>query len=55
MSHYIKIGRDCLKVDTPIKKMLVAIDGSKAAAKALNYVLSLAEKCDAEARGSAGL
>jgi len=39
---------DCLKVDTPVNKMLVAIDGSEAATKALNYALSLAEKCDAE-------
>ncbi|MCJ7631892.1 universal stress protein [Candidatus Bathyarchaeota archaeon] len=35
-------------MDTPINKMLVATDGSEAAAKALNYALSLAEKCDAE-------
>jgi nucleotide-binding universal stress UspA family protein len=28
--------------------MLVAIDGSEAAAQALNYALNLAEKCDAE-------
>ena len=35
-------------MDTPIRKMLVAVDGSQTAAKALNYVLSLAEKCDAE-------
>lgn len=39
---------DFLKMDAPIKKMLVAIDGSNAATKALNYALSLAEKCDAE-------
>lgn len=31
-----------------IKKMLVAVDGSKAAAKALNFALNLAEKCDAK-------
>ena len=35
-------------MDTPIKRMLVAVDGSTAAAKALNYALNLAEKCGAE-------
>jgi len=35
-------------VDNPIKKMLVAIDGSETAAKALDYALNLAEKCGAE-------
>ena len=32
----------------PITRMLVAIDGSEDATKALNYALSLADKCDAE-------
>jgi nucleotide-binding universal stress UspA family protein len=32
----------------PITKMLVAIDGSESATKALAYALSLAEKCAAE-------
>jgi nucleotide-binding universal stress UspA family protein len=32
----------------PITRMLVAIDGSEAATHALDYALSLAEKCDAE-------
>lgn len=31
-----------------IRKMLVAVDGSKAAAKALDFALNLAEKLDAE-------
>lgn len=35
-------------MDNPIKKMLVAVDGSKTATKALDYALSLAEKCGAE-------
>lgn len=32
----------------PITRMLVAIDGSESATKALDYALSLAEKCEAE-------
>jgi nucleotide-binding universal stress UspA family protein len=32
----------------PITRMLVAIDGSEAATRALDYALSLAETCDAE-------
>jgi nucleotide-binding universal stress UspA family protein len=37
-----------LTVSKPITRMLVAIDGSEAATRALNYALSLAEICDAE-------
>lgn len=37
-----------MKVEATIKKMLVAIDGSETATKALNYALQLAEKCSAE-------
>ena len=32
----------------PITRILVAIDGSESATKALDYALSLAEKCEAE-------
>ena len=35
-------------MDKPIKKMLVAIDGSETATKALDYALNLAEMCEAE-------
>ena len=35
-------------MDNPIKKMLIAVDGSATATKALEYALSLAEKCSAE-------
>jgi nucleotide-binding universal stress UspA family protein len=43
-----KKEEDTSTEETPITKMLVAIDGSEAATKALAYALSLAEKCDAE-------
>jgi nucleotide-binding universal stress UspA family protein len=36
------------EMDNPIEKMMIAVDGSKTANKALDYALSLAEKCGAE-------
>jgi len=35
-------------MENSIRKMLVAIDGSETAAKALDYALNLAEKCGSE-------